>query len=275
MNITIFFLSSYHKMAFNPNGYQILYGFDMLDELHNFFPEIMYDDQTFSQEHCLWMRHRLRTLFPHVFVRQQNLYTLYQATERRNNFTAWRNTMPAPVASVPSMASVPVIPVLSAIPTVSFTSVPPTINTSPFTPMRTRARNIMPVSPPPAPSRRARHDNPMADIDVATLGLSAIFLDGLLNNNTNNLLFNWMPQQDVPVIPTSAQIDAGTVEVPPADVSEDTTCAVCQEHGTENDVWRKLHCNHYFHSRCILPWFQRNVHCPVCRADIREVPTTD
>jgi hypothetical protein len=28
-------------------------------------------------------------------------------------------------------------------------------------------------------------------------------------------------------------------------------------------------CHHTFHKSCIDTWFQENVHCPVCRHDIR------
>ena len=31
------------------------------------------------------------------------------------------------------------------------------------------------------------------------------------------------------------------------------------------------YCNHRFHKSCIDPWFRSHVHCPVCRHDIREV----
>jgi hypothetical protein len=33
------------------------------------------------------------------------------------------------------------------------------------------------------------------------------------------------------------------------------------------------HCNHRFHKSCIDPWFRSHVHCPVCRHDIRETVT--
>ena len=192
------------------------------------------------------MRHRLRALFPHVFVRQQNLYSIYHATERRTSYGAWRNTLPRPLAREPAVVPIVQTPI-----------------DIPITPGRVSRTVITPGGP----SRR--RTRPATD-DIATLGLGAIFLEGILNNNTN-ALFNWLPQ-DVPVIPTNQQIDTGTVVIPSSEVPDDATCAVCQEHGLENDIWRRLHCNHYFHSRCILPWFERNVHCPVCRADIRDAP---
>ena len=73
---------------------------------------------------------------------------------------------------------------------------------------------------------------------------------------------------DVVVIPTHAQVEEGSEIVHLEDVPEEASCAVCQERGTD-DTWRHLYCEHYFHRDCIDRWFSRNVHCPVCRADIR------
>ena len=89
-------------------------------------------------------------------------------------------------------------------------------------------------------------------------------LDGLGTWTTarNELL------SDVLVIPTHAQVESGSEIVHLEDVPEEVSCAVCQERGTE-DTWRHLYCEHYFHRACVDRWFSRNVHCPVCRADIR------
>ena len=73
---------------------------------------------------------------------------------------------------------------------------------------------------------------------------------------------------DVPVVPTAEQVESGSDIIELVDVPEEEKCAVCQERGTVNP-WRHLHCDHYFHRDCVDRWFTRNVHCPVCRADIR------
>ena len=73
---------------------------------------------------------------------------------------------------------------------------------------------------------------------------------------------------DVLVIPTHAQVDSGSEIVHLEDVPDEVSCAICQERGTD-ESWRHLYCEHYFHRACVDRWFSRNVHCPVCRADIR------
>jgi hypothetical protein len=71
----------------------------------------------------------------------------------------------------------------------------------------------------------------------------------------------------VPVAPSTAQIEAGSTL---HTAISDAPCAVCQDTIRIGEVTRRLnHCNHAFHRGCIDTWYQRNVHCPVCRHDIR------
>ena len=78
---------------------------------------------------------------------------------------------------------------------------------------------------------------------------------------------------NVIVRPTAQQIAAATtlarVEAATTDI-----CAVCQDgYGMGNERRQLNVCHHTFHRGCIDTWFQENVHCPVCRHDIREPAT--
>jgi hypothetical protein len=76
------------------------------------------------------------------------------------------------------------------------------------------------------------------------------------------------------VRPTLAQIDANTtIEI--VDAEEDI-CAICQDGMAVGSEARNLDaCDHRFHVGCIDTWFQGNVHCPVCRHDVREPAATE
>ena len=243
-------------MAFNPNGYQTMYGFSTLDELHNFFPELLYDDQLFPHETLLWARHRIRTLFPNVFVRQQNLYTIYQARDRRAQHSSWHNTIQSPPRVLrspiahPRPISVPTPPVAQQ----------PVVETTPMRQTTTQP----PTTPPPRAQRRSRPIDSLEFLFQTGPLMETLLLGTNINLNT------MLPYgDDVPVVPTSAEIATGSTELPYSEIPADANCAVCQEHG-EVEVWRKIHCGHIFHNRCISTWFRRDVHCPVCRADVRD-----
>jgi hypothetical protein len=147
----------------------------------------------------------------------------------------------------------------------------------PTTPVRTTTTAR---APPNAPARRTTASFG-SDIDILTAlltlptqnirgGTTAAFgTNDLVSLFTNGLNF-----QDVPVVPTMSQINAGSQVIQHSNIPEGENCAICQEHnlhGVPQAPWRRLHCSHQFHTSCIMPWFQRNVHCPVCRADVREL----
>lgn len=82
--------------------------------------------------------------------------------------------------------------------------------------------------------------------------------------------------QPVEVRPTPEQIAANTT-VGNLVSDTDHSCAICQDSLTAEQEGRKLNaCGHWFHKACIDTWLNTNVHCPVCRHDIREpaVPAT-
>jgi hypothetical protein len=108
---------------------------------------------------------------------------------------------------------------------------------------------------------------------------------GLQNQADDNLFFTtntltgartpaqvWTSfRQPVVVRPTAETIARTTTIVEGSTLPVGTTCAVCQEGITLTDTARKInHCEHIYHQSCIDQWFNRSVHCPTCRYDIRD-----
>lgn len=272
-------------MAFNPRSYETVYGFSLLDELHNFFPEIMYDEALFTSPTLMYMRHRMRTLFPAAYPRQHSIYRIYLSQERQALMSQWRlqtmrdqalvQEVVAPVqvraAQAPAASPAPVMPAAAA----------------ESSPVRTPASRRVVSTPPAAPRQgrgRSLLSDPMEDLLSVLLTAagssrsSGTTLEVPLWETSirgglfgSSLLANW---QDVIVAPTAEEIAAGSELVEHMDVPEETNCAICMERG-ESQQWRKLRCSHYFHKRCVDTWFQLNVNCPVCRADIREDAAED
>jgi hypothetical protein len=85
----------------------------------------------------------------------------------------------------------------------------------------------------------------------------------------------WDP---VAVRPSAGAYSRNTILMESTDVPTGTVCTVCQSAPGEDlsgvsitdTMWRKLRgCQHYFHKICADRWFEQNIHCPNCRADIR------
>lgn len=101
-------------------------------------------------------------------------------------------------------------------------------------------------------------------------------LSELLSQSIVNALNNASP---VVLRPTDLQIQQATEHLLfselPEDIEKIYTCPV--SHDTFNDnseITRICHCGHYFGREAIMRWFSLNVHCPICRYDIRNMPTT-
>lgn len=281
-------------MTFNPHNYETVYGFEFLDGLHNFFPEFLYDDQMFeSSVPMMYFQHRMSTLFSTPYVRQQNMYRLYNASRYRAYFNNFNNR---DVTHVIAAATVTLEP--TTVHTTTPAAASPARGTSPTT---------LPATPVAQPTRRGVTGAPRRArtgagsrisnfLDIT--GLNTIPNERLhvspfyANNETQNTMDDLLASiltgvaeaglpgmmgmagrnhlwEDVEVAPTHEQVNANSVILTHNTVNNDEVCAVCQEHGSEQS-WRRLTpCAHTFHLACIDRWFLTNVHCPVCRADIR------
>lgn len=221
--------------------YEHRYGFDLLDQLHNFFPELLYDTRMFERSELLqWARHRVSTLFPDIYVREQQLYRLYHSAGRMESYMAWRRRAAAPLRPVAATVSRPTT--VSPSPTAFATNVWSQLLSA-----------------------------PLLDMTYTTSSLSNPITIAMLNEL---LGLRGGEGEDVVVAPTEEQIRAGSTVVEHTSVPADVSCAICQDRDTLQQ-WRRLHCDHYFHKRCVDEWLHRNVRCPVCRTDIRDASDDD
>ena len=221
------------------NRYEHSYGISLLDDLHNLFPEILYDPVRFQTPLVQFLRERTSELFDVEFARNRAYYRLYIQ----------------PRAATPPPRARP-------------TSPPPIVR-------QTRGANGEPWF---GVVNRANHGGSIYTVPIVTTTIDTGIQD-TLNLFTSALLGGLGTSTElqdlltpVPVVPTSQQIADATILSsiePPADV----VCTICQDHAppSGSHEWRILRsCTHRFHKQCIDTWFQSNVHCPVCRHDIRE-----
>jgi hypothetical protein len=84
----------------------------------------------------------------------------------------------------------------------------------------------------------------------------------------------WDP---VTVRPSATLYNRNTEVLDASGVSLEVNCSICQSHVLEDlsgaaagNTWRRIRqCGHMFHTSCIDRWFSQNIHCPLCRTDIR------
>jgi hypothetical protein len=254
-------------MAYNPHRFETLYGFSLLDEVHNFFPELLYDDNLFPSLTMRWMRHRVSTLFPQEFIRNRNLYRIYEAESRQNAFTIWHNNhvMPASMPAPVTMSSTPI-----SMPSGSGGGGAATASAA----AAAGRTNRMPTPAPGYTTRRRQQpfdslQSPLFSLfwDMRDTTGQDTQVDGILN--LLNLAF-----QDVVITPTAEQISAASRIVNIEEIPDETICSICQEHDSNDSTWRELHCGHKYHKNCIDIWLRSHVQCPVCRADIRTLAQT-
>ena len=76
-------------------------------------------------------------------------------------------------------------------------------------------------------------------------------------------------QQEEATNPLSDEKKAELKERPIAELEGDFACAICQEPFDKDEQSTntivELPCVHFFHKECVMPWFELQSSCPMCR----------
>jgi hypothetical protein len=186
-------------------AYESLYGVGVLDDIHNYFPALLYEPTSFQTVPEVLAYVQLQTR------RRFDLFSLGRAAYIRNQ----------PRVAVPLYR----------------------------------------------PARYVYEEN--VPVNTAADNILNLFTT-MLNSPTLNPGF----MNAVIVRPSAETIRANTTLSTTSDADTNAVCAICQD-GYEVGVERRSlnACHHAFHKSCIDVWFQENVHCPVCRHDIRVIAT--
>jgi hypothetical protein len=265
------------------SNYETLYGVGLLDDLHNYFPALLYDSSSFGS---------VRDVLGYIQRQTRNRFDLFSYGLREYQADQ-------PEASVSN-------PLPRRVVRTSFATVPPSIGAGASTLLRTPGtipsvteeitieatslgmpstiQEILGRSAGMVPDIFNQQENEGdeedgdADDEAQASQFVANALLRLLQLPPTSLTQNYVTStrtmdhflQPVPVRPTADQIAENTTL---GNLVSDTehTCAICQETLAPEQEGRKLNaCSHWFHRGCIDTWLKTNVHCPVCRHDIRE-----
>jgi hypothetical protein len=272
-------------------AYTEVYDYNLLDDLHNLFPELLYDNVIFPSESSRvigWVRYRMANLFPQTYRQERVAYEQTRAAAQRDTFDDWMFLLNRPIATPPPQLRMrdygPPVPAVQwpSSHLAHLLASPATVSASGSVAGWGGANRYT------TPIRQTNH---------------------IIHANLGHLLNTFFDA--VPISATAAEINAASTILAHSEVSQETICAVCQDHdvspsgagsptatlsrtASESSVsgatatttataaaptvtatpvpWRKLNrCGHLFHAACVDNWFARNAHCPVCRADIRDV----
>jgi Ring finger domain len=230
-----------------------IFNVQLLDDLHNYFPDILYNSNRFET---------VQDLLRYIQEQTRTRFNLYDAG--RNRYMQGRNVVQQPDTggTVQPTAAQPIATRPTA-------TQPTATQSTAAQPTQSPLRELLTGAPRLVPSRR----NHVSQFYFPLNPLSYTE-DIIMNDNTSsiiNLLVQGLNNQEPVVVrPTQEQITSAT-SVQTISAALEDPCAICQEIMDPGTVIRKINaCEHSFHVNCIDTWFRRSVNCPNCRADIRE-----
>ena len=229
---------------------QNIYPVQLLNDLHNYFPDILYNSGRFRNVQDLL--DYIRT------VADTSPYARGQAQYNNRQTVRGTPTQPSRQNSYPPVGPVPPAPIPP----------PPAtgVGAGGFSHVYLNTFLDEPAPVPTATRVRVPLTGAGSNALMTTL-LSGLFSDIMGTGSNMNAFLN----ERVPVYPSNEEIERSTTCYNVSRRQEDI-CAICQDDIEANQEVRRVnHCGHYFHRDCIDTWFQGNVHCPTCRHDIREV----
>lgn len=218
------------------SDYENYYNITLLDDLHNYFPDILYSQQFENNPLVSYIRSQARSRFD-LFTNAINNHNNNRVvrSEQQSNYTTPRSNVTNAQPPATTRDSIRVTYTLDEI------------------------DNSISLSQ-----------------EDSLLNPLTTLLTAALYPQTNTMMFPTLRRQpqasfmeSVVVRPTREQINNGSSIV---EVTNNTdNCAICQDCLNQDgrQVRRLNACHHMFHDSCISTWFNNNVRCPTCRHDIR------
>ncbi len=264
------------------SNYETLYGVGLLDDLHNFFPALLYDSSEFHsvQDVLRYIQQQSRARFD-LFSYGLREYQASHSPPRASVLSAGRSFDQLRLLQHIGQRNPSNLRSPTQIVRVNLDeSQGHDADTEEEIEEEESTVQPQAVSPSPTNTLTAT-ENGIASLLLELLNVSStartpsVLEAPSILTTTRNL---WLPLtsqrtntflEPVIIRPSPEQIQQHTT-VGNVASDQDITCAICQDNLQPEQEGRKLNvCGHWFHKICIDTWFERNVHCPVCRHDVR------
>lgn len=241
-------------------AYEELYGIGLLDDLHNFFPAILYEPARFQS---------VAQLLQYIRQQARNRFDLFSFGERAYEDTQVRSRQRTTTASVSLSFEAPATHQSTLPIPVQEDDVDEGAGTGAGVGAGSIDSQNMDRLLMVALMDILANGSQRNSVSVRSLqNPLSPSLSSLLNSRDSSLFTFDNLLQPVVVRPTQTQIAAGSQLL---QLTEPDHCSVCQDSISTTQSARRLTvCQHVFHQGCIDTWYNRNVHCPICRHDIRE-----
>ena len=225
------------------------YGIQFLDDIHTYFPDILYNPDRFTN---------VQALLQYIRSQTSARFDLFSNAQRINAVQGNVTQPYIPQTSFPPLFQRPPVPPV--------TTAPPAVFQQPLPSLP-----LQPQQPHLPQQSLQNYFNTNLEILPLNEFLSSVLLGSLGQEYTINASFS----EPVTVAPSLAQVESATEIYQSDQTNNNVRCSICQDSFGEGRTIRSIHnCGHEFHRECIDIWFQRNVHCPMCRLDIREIGGT-
>jgi hypothetical protein len=230
------------------------YGIQLLDDLHTYFPAILYNPERFFSVRSMleYIQTCARERFD-IFTNNSNNYIRYNmnnATQQNTNDN-YRNWFNATSSQQPAA---------TAFPSRSTRNTSSANNSNQHN-QQTHANIYQYAFPSESIYTFTPGEATVNDRDTQLL--TSIL--GLFASPSGTSFLD-----PIPVYPTTTQINQASTVRTANNTDDENNCSICRENFIEGEELRNLNnCSHTFHKVCIDQWFRTNVHCPICRDDIR------
>jgi hypothetical protein len=269
------------------DDYEEYYGIQLLDDLHNYFPDILYRQERFIS---------VFDLLNYIRTVMDDRFNIFSSASRRYNTSLASSES---TESRPRHTNQPTTPTF-----IPWNNLYVQTDTQASQPSRdsylSQPRQQTPPPPPRAAAsqQQAQQEQQQQQQQPRSTATATSILAQLLNPSMSNtdILSNLLNSagarietyiseipitiptnflEPVVVAPTRQEIAQAT-RTYTTNRTLDNNCSVCQDRiGANSDVRKIDACQHVFHKRCVDRWFRQSVVCPVCRHDIRELRPLD